>query len=207
MSGVEGSTLTDVAFWVVSILAIGAAVMVVTLRDIFRAALFLALSLLAVAGMFVLLRAEFIAVVQVLVYVGAISILIVFAIVLVRDIPGGGRENHLYIPAATIAALVAALAIFVAFKTDFTDLDRLEADNDLVAYAMTETYNLNDRSEVVLPETRRGGTEEGVFSNTTGTIGGLFIRDFVLPFEAVSVLLLAAMIAALALLRQRGQAS
>lgn len=207
MSGVEGSTLTDVAFWVVSILAIGAAVMVVTLRDIFRAALFLALSLLAVAGIFVLLRAEFIAVVQVLVYVGAISILIVFAIVLVRDIPGGGRENHLYIPAATIAALVAALAIFVAFKTDFTDLDRLEADNDLVAYAMTETYNLNDGNEVVLPETRRGGTEEGVFSNTTGTIGGLFIRDFVLPFEAVSVLLLAAMIAALALLRQRGQAS
>ncbi len=205
MSGVEGSNLTDVAFWVVSILAIGAAVMVVTLRDIFRAALFLALSLLAVAGIFVLLRAEFIAVVQVLVYVGAISILIVFAIVLVRDIPGGGRENHLYIPAATIAALVAALAIFVAFKTDFTDLDALEANNRLVQYAMTETYDLDDGSEVVLPETRTGGTEEGVFSNTTGTIGGLFIRDFVLPFEAVSVLLLAAMIAALALLRQRGQ--
>ena len=207
MSGVEGSNLTDVAFWVVSILAIGAAILVVTLRDIFRAALFLALSLLAVAGIFVLLRAEFIAVVQVLVYVGAISILIVFAIVLVRDIPGGGRENHLYIPAATIAALVAALAIFVAFKTDFTDLDRLEADNVVVAYAMTETYDLDDGSEVVLPETRTGGTEEGVFSNTTGTIGGLFIRDFVLPFEAVSVLLLAAMIAALALLRQRGQTS
>ncbi len=210
MNGVEGSNLTDVAFWVVSILAIGAAVMVVTLRDIFKAALFLALSLLAVAGMFVLLRAEFIAVVQVLVYVGAISILIVFAIVLVRDIPGGGRENHLYIPAATIAALVAALAIFVSFKSDFTSLDEREAASPLIAAAMTETYNLADPGDagggvVVLPEVRTEGTEEGVFSNTTGTIGGLFIRDFVLPFEAVSVLLLAAMIAALALLRQKGQ--
>ena len=208
MNGVEGSTVTDVAFWVVSVLAIGAAVLVVTLRDIFKAALFLALSLLAVAGMFVLLRAEFIAVVQVLIYVGAISILIVFAIVLVRDIPGGGRENHLYIPAATIAALVAALAIFVSFKTDFTSLDELEAASPLVAAAMTETYDLADPGDdiegraVVLPEVRTGGTEEGVFSNTTGTIGGLFIRDFVLPFEAVSVLLLASMIAALALLRQ-----
>ena len=208
MNGVEGSTVTDVAFWVVSILAIGAAVLVVTLRDIFKAALFLALSLLAVAGIFVLLRAEFIAVVQVLIYVGAISILIVFAIVLVRDIPGGGRENHLYIPAATIAALVAALAIFVSFKTDFTSLDELEAASPLVAAAMTETYDLADPGDdiegraVVLPEVRTGGTEEGVFSNTTGTIGGLFIRDFVLPFEAVSVLLLASMIAALALLRQ-----
>lgn len=208
MNGVEGSTVTDVAFWVVSVLAIGAAVLVVTLRDIFKAALFLALSLLAVAGIFVLLRAEFIAVVQVLIYVGAISILIVFAIVLVRDIPGGGRENHLYIPAATIAALVAALAIFVSFKTDFTSLDELEAASPLVAAAMTETYDLADPGDdiegraVVLPEVRTGGTEEGVFSNTTGTIGGLFIRDFVLPFEAVSVLLLASMIAALALLRQ-----
>ena len=213
MSGVEGSTLTDLAFWVVSILAIGAAVMVVTLRDIFKAALFLALSLLAVAGLFVLLRAEFIAVVQVLIYVGAISILIVFAIVLVRDIPGGGRENHLYVPAATIAALVAALAIFVSFNTDFTSLDDLEAASPLVAAAMTETYDLGAASDdiggslVELPETRTGGTEEGVFSNTTGTIGGLFIRDFVLPFEAVSVLLLAAMIGALALMRQRGPTS
>lgn len=215
MNGVEGSTVTDVAFWVVSILAIGAAVLVVTLRDIFKAALFLALSLLAVAGMFVLLRAEFIAVVQVLIYVGAISILIVFAIVLVRDIPGGGRENHLYIPAATIAALVAALAIFVSFKTDFTSLDELEAASPLVAAAMTETYDLADPADqgdvegraVVLPEVRTGGTEEGVFSNTTGTIGGLFIRDFVLPFEAVSVLLLASIIAALALLRQRRETS
>ena len=216
MNGVEGSTVTDVAFWVVSILAIGAAVLVVTLRDIFKAALFLALSLLAVAGMFVLLRAEFIAVVQVLIYVGAISILIVFAIVLVRDIPGGGRENHLYIPAATIAALVAALAIFVSFKTDFTSLDELEAASPLVAAAMTETYDLADPADqgddiegraVVLPEERTGGTEEGVFSNTTGTIGGLFIRDFVLPFEAVSVLLLASIIAALALLRQRRETS
>ncbi len=215
MNGVEGSTVTDVAFWVVSILAIGAAVLVVTLRDIFKAALFLALSLLAVAGMFVLLRAEFIAVVQVLIYVGAISILIVFAIVLVRDIPGGGRENHLYIPAATIAALVAALAIFVSFKTDFTSLDELEAASPLVAAAMTETYDLADPADqgdfegraVVLPEDWTGGTEEGVFSKTTGTIGGLFIRDFVLPFEAVSVLLLASMIAALALLRQRRETS
>ena len=112
------------------------------------------------------------------------------------------------IPAATIAALVAALAIFVAFNSEFTDLDALEASSPLVAAAMTETFDLaDDGSTVVLPETPRGGEEVGVFADSTGAIGGLFIRDFVLPFEAVSVLLLAAMIAALALLRQRGQTS
>jgi len=216
MNGIEGSSVTDAAFWIISAVAIAASIMVVTLRDIFRAALFLALSFMAVAGLFVLLRAEFLAVVQVLVYVGAISILIVFAIVLVRDIPGGGKDNHLKVVAATVAALLGALAIFVAFNSDFTDLDALEASNADVAAALTGTYNLDATEAVgdefedqyaVAPPEGEDGTQIGIFSNSTGAIGGLFIRDFVLPFEAVSVLLLAAMIGALALLRQREEDS
>jgi NADH-quinone oxidoreductase subunit J len=216
MNGIEGSSVTDAAFWIISAVAIAASIMVVTLRDIFRAALFLALSFMAVAGLFVLLRAEFLAVVQVLVYVGAISILIVFAIVLVRDIPGGGKDNHLKVVAAMVAALLGALAIFVAFNSDFTDLDALEASNADVAAALTGTYNLDATEAVgdefedqyaVAPPEGEDGTQIGIFSNSTGAIGGLFIRDFVLPFEAVSVLLLAAMIGALALLRQREEDS
>ena len=216
MNGIEGSSVTDAAFWIISAVAIAASIMVVTLRDMFRAALFLALSFMAVAGLFVLLRAEFLAVVQVLVYVGAISILIVFAIVLVRDIPGGGKDNHLKVVAAMVAALLGALAIFVAFNSDFTDLDALEASNADVAAALTGTYNLDATEAVgdefedqyaVAPPEGEDGTQIGIFSNSTGAIGGLFIRDFVLPFEAVSVLLLAAMIGALALLRQRAEDS
>ena len=216
MNGVEGSSVTDAAFWIISAVAIAASIMVVTLRDIFRAALFLALSFMAVAGLFILLRAEFLAVVQVLVYVGAISILIVFAIVLVRDIPGGGKDNHLKVVAATVAALLGALAIFVAFNSDFTDLDALEASNPDVAAALTGTYNLHDTEALgdqfedqhaVAPPAGEVGTQVGIFSNSTGAIGGLFIRDFVLPFEAVSVLLLAAIIGSLALLRQREEDS
>ncbi|NQW16554.1 MAG: NADH-quinone oxidoreductase subunit J [Chloroflexi bacterium] len=216
MNGVEGSSVTDVAFWVVSAIAIAASIMVVTLRDIFRAALFLALSFLAVAGLYILLRAEFLAVVQILVYVGAISILIVFAIVLVRDMPGGGKDNHLKVVAATVAALLGALAIFVSYNSDFTNLDALESSNADVAAALTGTYDLDASNAVgdeyedqiaVAPPEGAEGTEIGIFSNSTGSIGGLFIRDFVLPFEAVSVLLLAAMIGALALLRQRGEES
>ena len=111
MTGVEASNITDIAFWIASALAIAAALLVVTLRDIFRAALFLALSFLAVAGIFVLLRAEFLAVVQVLIYVGAISILVIFAIMLVRDVPGGNTDNGMYAIAGTIAALLAAAVI------------------------------------------------------------------------------------------------
>ena len=63
----------DVAFWSISAVMVGSALGVVLVKDIFRAALLLVLSFLAVAGLFVLLNAEFLAVVQVLIYVGAIS--------------------------------------------------------------------------------------------------------------------------------------
>jgi len=70
----------DVVFWIMSAGAIGAALLVVTVKDVFRAALALAGSFLAVAGIFFLLQAEFVAVAQILVYVGAISIIVAFAI-------------------------------------------------------------------------------------------------------------------------------
>ena len=207
MTGVEASNITDIAFWIASALAIAAALLVVTLRDIFRAALFLALSFLAVAGIFVLLRAEFLAVVQVLIYVGAISILVIFAIMLVRDVPGGNTDNGMYAIAGTIAALLAAAVIFTAFNSDFTDIDALTATNADAEAALTGTYTevAGQPGFELLRAAGRddAGARTGVYANSTGAIGRLLIRDFVLPFEAVSLLLLAAMIGALALIRER----
>ena len=69
--------LQDIIFWVLSVAAIMAAFGVVFLNNIFRSALFLILVFLSFAGLYILLSAEFVAVVQLLVYVGAISILII----------------------------------------------------------------------------------------------------------------------------------
>ena len=88
--GAEASLLVDVVFWALAALAAGAAFAVVQTRNLFRAALFLIVAFVAVAGLFVLLRAEFIAAVQVLIYVGAISVLIIFAILMT----GGGRKRQ-----------------------------------------------------------------------------------------------------------------
>ena len=65
--GAEASLLVDVVFWALAALAAGAAFAVVQTRNLFRAALFLIIAFVAVAGLFVLLRAEFIAAVQVLI--------------------------------------------------------------------------------------------------------------------------------------------
>jgi NADH:ubiquinone oxidoreductase subunit 6 (subunit J) len=77
-------TASHIVFIILSAIALVGAVGVVTNRNLFRAALFLVLSFIAVAGFYILLEAELLAMVQLLVYVGAISILIIFAIMLSR---------------------------------------------------------------------------------------------------------------------------
>jgi len=181
--GTEATLFVDVMFWVIAVSSIVAAFAVVFLRDLFRAALFLVVSFLGVAGLFVLLRAEFLAAVQVLIYVGAISVLIIFAILMTRDVEEGSPANRLRIPAGVIAALFAAMAIFVAVGTDW----------NLLETAANEA--------ALGPETV--GSVNDVFSNTIPWIARLLVRDFVLAFEAASVLLLAAIIGSLALVRER----
>jgi len=107
----------EIAFWVLAILVIVAALAVVFLRDIFRAALCLVLCFLAVAGIYVTLSADFLAVVQVLIYVGAISVLIILAIMLTRGVQRGSPSNKLRIPAFLVAILFLGAVGFAVFNT------------------------------------------------------------------------------------------
>ena len=146
---------------------------------------------LLVAGMFVLLRAEFLAAVQVLIYVGAISVLVIFAILMTRDVEEGSPSNRLRIPVAIVAALFLAVAIFVAVDTDWV----------LLETAMSGETAEGAGGIELAPRTIDKVDE--VFSNTVPWIARLLVNDFVLAFEVASVLLLAAIIGALALVRER----
>ena len=73
--GTENTIVVEIAFYVIAASTLVSAIAVVQIRDLFRAALFLIVTLLGTAGMFILLRAEFLAGVQLMVYVGAISVL------------------------------------------------------------------------------------------------------------------------------------
>ena len=182
--GTEASLFIDIVFWVIAVSTIIAALAVVQLRDLFRASLMLIVSFLGVAGIFVLLRAEFLAAVQVLIYVGAIAVLIIFAILMTQDVEEGSPSNRTAIPIAVLAALFGAVAIFVAVETDWNLLD-------------TAMRGGGAASDTMVKEV------EEVFQNTIPTIATLLIQDFVLAFEVASVLLLAAIIGALALVRER----
>lgn len=108
-----------IAFWVLSIVTLGAALMVVMARDLIHAVLFLILSFVGVAGLYVTLSADFVAVSQVLIYAGAISVLMLFAILLT---PRSGRDNSSIpytAPISVLAGLVGAVIIFVATDTEW----------------------------------------------------------------------------------------
>ncbi len=190
-TGTESSLLTEIAFWVIAVSSIVAAIAVVQLRDLFRAALFLVVSFLGVAGMFVLLRAEFLAVVQILIYVGAISVLIVFAIVMTRDVNQGSPPNRLQVPALVLAALFFAAAAFVALETDWN----LTGSVVEAAAASADTPEVAAQLQAI--------DASGLYSGSVSSIGELLVRNFVLAFEVASVLLLAAVLGALALIRER----
>ena len=185
----------DIVFWILSIAAIAAALGVVLVRDLFRSALLLAVVFVAVAGFFVLLNAEFLAVVQVLIYVGAISVLFIFAVMLTRNVPEGNQPNRLQLPAVMFPALLLAALVVTAVATDWQPIPQEE------------------RERAARAQTQAAGGATGSSAAAAGFPGDaaqaeglaeLLIGRFVLPFEAVSLLLLAALIGGLALARSRG---
>ncbi|NJN16754.1 MAG: NADH-quinone oxidoreductase subunit J [Oscillochloris sp.] len=164
------ATLIQILFALVSALVIGAAVMSVTVRNVIHSALWLIASFFGVGALYLLLEAEFIAVVQVLVYVGAISILILFAIMLTRQVTGEGVRQ--LTERWWLALLVAAL---------------------LFAAVITPTL-FNHQWNVPLP-TGPPGTPEPVAG--VAELGAGFVIDFLLQFEVAGVLLTVALIGAI----------
>jgi NADH-quinone oxidoreductase subunit J len=168
-------TWVQAVFVLLSLVAVGSALLVVASANMVHAALWLVVTLGAVAGIFLVLAAEFVAWVQVLIYVGAVVVLLLFALMLTRA--PTGRQDDLTVrralPAAVVAVLVAAL-LGVTVVAGFSDV-RIDLDRAVVGSAET--------------------TGSSVF------------RYWVLPFEVLSVLLLAALVGAIVLSRLRADLS
>jgi len=107
----------NIAFWILAAVAVVAALGVVILQNVFRAALSLVLCFLVVAGLYVTLSADFLAAIQILVYVGAISVLIILAIMMTRDVQRGSPSNRLQIPALFIAVIFLGVMVFTVLNT------------------------------------------------------------------------------------------
>jgi NADH-quinone oxidoreductase subunit J len=161
--------LIMVIFLVLSAFTLAAGIMVVTVKNIIHSALWLIASFFSVAAMYLLMEAEFIAIVQVLIYVGAISILVLFAIMLTRHVTGEG-VRQLY--QRWWIALIVAAALFGLL---------------IVPTVMNYSWN-------TVPPPPAG--QPAAISSSV-QIGTAFMREYLLPFEIASVLLLVALIGAI----------
>ena len=188
----------DVVFWLLTVAVIGSALGVVLVKDLFHAAMLVVVVFIGVAGFFVMLSAEFLGVVQVLIYAGAVSILVIFAVMLTRDVQRGNLPNRIQMPAMVLSIMLLATLVWTATQTEWNLID--ESQQYRVDLVQTSSVS------VITDETLTGsgfaskGEREAL---EKAGLADLLLGDFVLPFEAVSVLLLAAVIGALALVRTR----
>ncbi len=107
--------------------------MIIVVRNLLHAVLFLILSFIGIAGLYITLSADFVAVVQVLVYAGAIAVLMIFAVMLT---PRSARDNAgglLQLPALLLSGLVTAGLIFVIIETDWNEAGRGSFDTTAAA--------------------------------------------------------------------------
>ena len=160
----------QIAFWILAVVSVGAALAVVLLRNVFRAALSLVLCFFTVAGLYVAMGADFLAGAQVLIYVGAIAVLIIFGIMLTRDSQEGSPSGRLRLPALLIGLLFLVTMIFVVIGTDWGAVAEVSSEPTTTAIA------------------------EAIFGGDGG---------FVLAFEIAAALLLAAVIGAIVLVRDK----
>lgn len=175
-------TLQQIIFIIISLVTLGSAIIVVTYRNLFHAALAMMLSFLGVAGFYVTLDAGFLAAAQLLVYIGAISILIIFAIMMTR------RLMNTTEPAFNAQWTLAIVASVVLLS--------------LLVFTIIRVWGPNS---VLLPITEKGIDEQTMASvnASVSTMGQFFVSAdrYVLPFELASVLLLAALIGAIVIAR------
>jgi len=128
-------------FFISAFLAIGGALGVVLLPNLIHCAFSLAISLLGVAGVFMLLDAPFLAVIQVLVYVGGIVVLIIFAIMLTHRLMGKGEKQfNKQSPIAFICVLVFLAILIASLWIDWGTPQQLKDTTGLLANEVFRSY-------------------------------------------------------------------
>ncbi|UOE48107.1 NADH-quinone oxidoreductase subunit J [Mucilaginibacter sp. SMC90] len=181
-------TLVRLLFYVMSFIAIASALYAALSKNLVRSIFIFFVTLFALAGLYVLALADFVAVTQVVIYVGGILVLILFAFMLsgretlnVIQQQKGKFVNMAKVPAVILAVLFLAVIINIILKTDADNLPWVK-------------QSITQKNEIV-PTTLM-----------TENIGINLMTTYLLPFEAISVLLLMALVGAAHLSRKEGRA-
>jgi NADH-quinone oxidoreductase subunit J len=186
--------VSQTLFLIISALGLVAAVGTILARNLVHAALYLVAFFFIVSCQFVLLEAEFLAAVQVLIYIGAVAILMMFGIMLTRNVQGD--DTTTVTPGWTIPALVAGLGLFLVLTFGINNQVGL---NEAASWSATLV-----RPSIATQEGRPPSARAVAINNMGKAVGDEMMTRFVVPFELAGLLLTAALVGAIALAHREG---
>ncbi|HZB44675.1 MAG TPA: NADH-quinone oxidoreductase subunit J [Pyrinomonadaceae bacterium] len=188
----------SVFFWVFAIAALVAGLLTIMARNAVHSALFLISTLVSVAALFILLGAEFIAGVQILVYVGGVMVLFLFVIMLVNVSAEERGSEELFNRSGQVTAAVCFVALLV--------LGLFYAINQSAGHFAPEAdARAVSRGDAEAARLRNAATGVSKISEDTQRVGASLYRYGALPFEIASLLLLVAIVGSVLLARTSKQ--
>lgn len=190
--------MTQIAFFVMALMTLGGAVGVVVARTVFVSALWLILSFVGVAGMYVLLGAGFLAAIQILIYVGAISVLILFAVMLTHDgMTAGERPNSQWALGLILALCFFGFLGVIGYSADWPLAAGEVPPNSGVAITAEQATGLT-----AAVKTTASGVPVYTLPDQVTMIGRAFMTEQLLAFEVISMILLIALVGAIVVARE-----
>jgi NADH:ubiquinone oxidoreductase subunit 6 (subunit J) len=193
------ASVIQVLFVVIAVVGLAAALGTILARNLVRAALYLIGFFFAVACVFVLLEAEFLAALQVLVYIGAVSILLMFGIMLTRNIQGDDPSST---PSVwKVPGLAAGLCVFLVLGYGISDQQGIGTQR---------SWSTQERRPP-LQQVKEGAAATGrtrAVNQMAKVVGEELMKRFVIAFEVAGLLLTAAVVGAIAIAhREEGDPS
>jgi NADH:ubiquinone oxidoreductase subunit 6 (subunit J) len=177
----------QVLFVLIAAVGLAAALGTILARNLVRAALYLVAFFFTIACQFVLLEAEFLAALQVLVYIGAVAIIMMFGIMLTRNITGDDPASS---PSAwQVPGLVAGLGVFLVLAFGITYQKGI---GTRTSWATTDTRPTIDRGKAISPRSQ-------AVNDMAKSVGNELMTRYVIAFEVAGLLLTAALVGAIAI--------
>ena len=205
----DGKTAGALFFWGLAFITVVPAVLLLVVRDVIRCAVLLLATLAGVAGLFVLLGADFLGLVQVLVYIGGILILLMYGVMLTDRDPvllQRVKDKGLVGPALIAGCFLLLPTIYVAIAI----AGPIEGPDGKSTSRFKEQSQLpSPKLDVRAPTEKERKVAESkgkpLQISSARRIGELLMTDYILPFEVISLLLLAALVGAAYIARMGGE--
>tara|TARA_B100000579_G_scaffold71292_2_gene54408 strand:+ start:61237 stop:61881 length:645 start_codon:yes stop_codon:yes gene_type:complete len=195
------NSLLNIFIIFVSIIGIASAIYVVAQTNVFRAAIALALSFMTVAVVFFAINAEFLGAVQILVYIGAVSVLMAFSVLLVKDLQTASSSTMgvKYIFSSLTSLLIFIVLVFVIVGTDWEKTH--EISDPIINEILFDKYAIDKEKGIITtvsPETNISEVRDGLINDSIIPIGSMLSTKYFISLQIIGLIIVACVIGSIA---------